>query len=265
MTSTESAGRIELEREGLVAVVTIANEARANSLDDAMLSSLAEVLQGDALGDARAVVLTGAGDRNFSGGVDLVSRDGEALTDAVRTGERLLGRAAAAVEGCPVPVVCALNGNAFGGALEIAMAADWRLASRGARFGMPPARLGWVYAAEGIQRFVRVAGAPATRELFLTGRPIDAARAREIGLVNRVVDRLELIEQAIADAEAVSQNGPIAVQGMRSVIRAIEDGAPPSEAAEIAERWRQRAFQSEDIEEGLKAFREKRDPEFHGR
>ncbi len=262
---SDSPGRIDVERDGLIAIVTIANEARANSLDDTMLSSLAEALQADSLGDARAVVLTGAGDRNFSGGVDLQARDGDALTDAVRTGERLLGRAAAAVEGCPVPVVCALNGNAFGGALEIAMAADWRLASRGARFGMPPARLGWVYAAEGLQRFVRVAGAPATRELFLTGRPIDAERARQIGIVNRVVDRLELTGLAIADAQAIASNGPIAIAGMRSVIRAIDDGVAPSEAGEIAERWRQRAFQSEDIEEGLRAFREKRDPEFTGR
>lgn len=265
MNEASSPGRIDVERDGLIAVVTIANEARANSLDDSMLAELASALSADALGDARAVVLTGAGDRNFSGGVDLVSRDGEALTDAVRTGERLLGRAAAAVEGSPVPVVCALNGNAFGGALEIAMAADWRLASRGARFGMPPARLGWVYAAEGIQRFVRVVGAPATRELFLTGRPIDADRARQIGIVNRVVDRLELVELAMADAHAIAGNGPIAVQGMRSVIRALEDGTPPSEAAEIAERWRQRAFQSEDIDEGLRAFREKREPDFQGR
>ena len=114
----DSPGRIDVERDGLIAIVTIANEARANSLDDTMLSSLAEALQADSLGDARAVVLTGAGDRNFSGGVDLQARDGDALTDAVRTGERLLGRAAAAVEGCPVPVVCALNGNAFGGAAD---------------------------------------------------------------------------------------------------------------------------------------------------
>lgn len=264
MTS-DSAGRIDIEHDGFVAVVTIANEARANSLDDAMLASLASQLEADALGDVRAVVLTGEGDRNFSGGVDLQARDGEALTDAVRTGERLLGRAAAAVEGCPVPVIAAINGSAFGGALEIAMAADWRIAARGARLGMPPARLGWVYAAEGIQRFVRVAGAPATRELFLTGRPIDVDRARQIGLVNRVVDRIELLELAIAEAQAVAANGPIAVAGMRSVIRAIEDGLAPSEASEIAERWRQRAFQSEDIEEGLRAFREKRDPDFTGR
>jgi hypothetical protein len=92
MTS-DSAGRIDIEHDGFVAVVTIANEARANSLDDAMLASLASQLEADALGDVRAVVLTGEGDRNFSGGVDLQARDGEALTDAVRTGERLLGRA----------------------------------------------------------------------------------------------------------------------------------------------------------------------------
>ena len=259
------AGRIDTDRDGDVVVVTIANEARANSLDDPMLKALAEALDPEALGDARAVVLTGAGDRNFSGGVDLQARDGDALTDAVRSGERLLGRAAAAVEGCPVPVVCALNGSAFGGALEIAMAADWRIASRGARFGMPPARLGWVYAAEGIRRFVDACGAANTRELFLTGRPVDAERARQMGMVNRVVDRLELGDLAFADAMEIGKNGPIAVAGMRAVIKAIETGTPPSEAAEIAERWRQRAFQSADIEEGLAAFREKRDPDFTGR
>ncbi len=265
MASSGTQGRIDVERDGWIVSVTIANEARANSLDDGMLAALADALSEGALGDARAVVLTGEGDRNFSGGVDLQSRDGEALTDAVRTGERLLGRAAAAVAACPVPVIAALNGNAFGGALEIAMAADWRLAARGARVGMPPARLGWVYAAEGIQRFVRVAGAPATRELFLTGRPIDAERARQIGIVNRVVDRLELRDLAMADAQAIASNGPIAIAGMRAVIRAIEDGTPVAESAEIADGWRQRAFESEDIEEGLRAFREKRDPEFHGR
>ena len=259
------AGRIDTDRDGDVVVVTIANEARANSLDDPMLKALAEALDPEALGDARAVVLTGSGDRNFSGGVDLQARDGDALTDAVRNGERLLGRAAAAVEGCPVPVVCALNGNAFGGALEIAMAADWRIASRGARFGMPPARLGWVYAAEGIRRFVDACGAANTRELFLTGRPVDAERARQMGMVNRVVDRLELGDLAFADAMEIGKNGPIAVAVMRAVIKAIETDAPPSEAAEIAERWRQRAFQSADIEEGLAAFREKRDPDFTGR
>lgn len=265
MTSQADGTHIDVAREGAVVVVTIANEGRANSLDDAMLRALAEALDPASLGDARAVVLTGAGDRNFSGGVDLASHPEETLAGSVRAGEQLLGRAAAAVEGCPVPVVCALNGNAFGGALEIAMAADWRLASRGARFGMPPARLGWVYAAEGIQRFVHAVGAPAARELFLTGQPIDAERARQMGLINRVVDRRELMNQALADAHAVARGGPIAIAGMRSVIRAIEDGAPPSEAAEIAERWRQRAFASSDVEEGLRAFREKRDPEFTGR
>jgi enoyl-CoA hydratase len=258
-------GRIDTERDGDVVVVTIINEARANSLDDPMLKALAEALDPVALGDARAVVLTGAGDRNFSGGVDLQARDGAALTDAVRDGERLLGRAAAAVEGCPVPVVCALNGNAFGGALEIAVAADWRIAARGARFGMPPARLGWVYAAEGIRRFVDACGAANTRELFLTGRAVDADRARQMGLVSRVVDRLELGNLAFADALEIAKNGPIAIAGMRAVIKAIETDAPSSEAAEIAERWRQRAFQSEDIAEGLTAFREKRDPDFTGR
>ncbi len=265
MANNGAPGRIDVDRDGDVAVVTISNESRANSLDDGMLRTLAEALGTESLGDVRAVVLTGAGDRNFSGGVDLTERDGAALTEAVRDGERLLGRAAAAVEGCPVPVVCALNGNAFGGALEIAMAADWRLAARGARFAMPPARLGWVYAAEGIRRFVDACGAANTRELFLTGRPVNAERALQMGLVNRVVDRLELADLAFADAMEIAKNGPIAVAGMRAVIKAIEIDAPPSEAAEIAERWRQRAFQSEDIEEGLAAFRQKRDPTFTGR
>ena len=129
--------------------------------------------------------------------------------------------------------------------------------------GVPEVRLGIVPAVISPYALAKI-GRSAARELFLTGHAVDAERARQMGMVNRVVDRLELEDIAFADALEIGKNGPIAVAGMRAVIKAIEDDAPPSEAAEIAERWRQRAFASSDIDEGLAAFRAKREPEFTG-
>jgi enoyl-CoA hydratase len=263
--TTPPAGRIEHERtDDGVLVLRIASEARANSLDDAMLDDVTAALQESALRDVRAVVLTGAGDRNFSGGVDLSARPMEALAASVLEGERRLGRAARAIERCARPVVCALNGNAYGGALELAMACDWRITRPGARFAMPPARLGWIYAAEGIRLFVRAIGPAHTSELFLTARPIDSDRALAIGLVNHVVDAHQVLPAALDAARAVAANGPIAVEGTRAVIRALTGDPETADPITTAEAWRRRAFGSADLQEGLRAFRERRPPAFRG-
>ena len=266
MTHPPARGRIDTEHAGDgVMVIRIVSEARANSLDDGMLDAIAAAVRDPVPDGVRAVVLTGAGDRNFSGGVDLSARPMDTLAASVREGERLLGVAARAIESAPVPVVCALNGNAVGGALELAMACDWRIARRGARFGMPPARLGWVYAAEGIRLFVRAVGPAHTAELFLTGRPVDADRALAMGMVNAVVEPAELMPAALEAARAVAANAPIAVAGTRAVIRALTGDPETADPITTAAEWRRRAFASQDIEEGLRAFRERRPPGFRGR
>jgi enoyl-CoA hydratase/carnithine racemase len=161
----------------------------------------------------------------------------------------------------PFPVIAVINGDAIGGGLELAMACDWRIAREGARFAMPPARLGLVYTAEGLRRFVGEIGLARARELFLTGRAFDTRHALDIGLVNHVVGAEELMPLAHRMAAAVAANAPMAVEGMRVVLRAVAD----DDAADAkAQQWRVKTFGSSDLVEGLAATRERRPATFGG-
>lgn len=257
-------GRLAADlRDGILSL-RIANEPRANALDDAILERLVAELGSERARRARAILLGGAGGRHFSSGLDLGGVPAERLAEELRAGEGRLRRAAAAVASAPAPVIGVMNGAAYGGALEIAAACDWRIAAEEARFGMPAARLGVVYASEGLRRFVALLGPARTRELFLTGRPIDAARALEIGLVDVVVPAAEIWERAGAAAADVAAGAPQAVMGIRAIVRAIEDALPAAELADLADGLRRRAFASADFAEGLAAFRERRPADFSG-
>ncbi len=263
--NSPSGGRLQVDEDGHALIVRIANEGRANALDDAILDSLVSLLQGPRAEAARVVLLSGAGDRHFSSGLDLAERTADELVAYLQQGERRLGRAARAIAGCPRPVVGVLNGAAFGGALELAIACDWRIAARGARLGMPAARIGVVYAAEGLRRFVAAMGPARTRRLFLTGTPIDADEAFALGLVDQVVEPAELWETAHVVAAQIASAAPLAVAGTRAIIETITDRAPWEEVEETASAARSRAFDSDDFREGLAAFRDTRPPEFGGR
>jgi enoyl-CoA hydratase/carnithine racemase len=255
-----SIARVVAAHDRAVLTLTLANEERANALTSSMLDDLARAL-GGIPPDVRVVLLTGAGDRNFSSGVDL----GDAPTPhRLRESEARLGAAVDALRECPVPVVAALNGSAYGGALELAMACDWRIAREGATFAMPPGRLGVVYSPRGLQLFVAAIGPARTAEIFLTGAPVDAHRALEMGLVNAVHDAAELGARARDSAESVAAMAPIAVRGTIATIRALAAGPLSDDGREIAQAWRDRAYASADLTEGLAAFRERRPPGFSG-
>lgn len=262
---TPSSGRLLVEEDGAVLVARIANETRANALDDAILDDLVSLLEGPRAAGCRAVLLTGAGDRHFSSGLDLSGGAADDLPALVQAGERRLGRAARAVAACPRPVIGVLNGAAVGGALELAIACDWRIAARGARLTMPAARIGVVYAPDGLRRFVAVMGPARTRRLFLTGSPVDADEALALGLVDQVVDAPALWETALGAARAVAAAAPLAVEGTRAIVDAIVDRAPWELVEETADAVRRRAFASDDLAEGLAAARAKRPPQFGGR
>jgi enoyl-CoA hydratase/carnithine racemase len=261
--ATSPGGRLLAEEDGAVLVLRISNPGRANALDEPILDALASRLHAPPPA-ARAVLLGGEGDRHFSAGLDLAGEAAAELTDDLRDGERRLGAAAAAIADCPLPVIGVLNGAAFGGALELAIACDWRIAQAGAQLGMPAARIGVVYAADGLRRFVAAMGPGQARRLFLTGVPIDAEEALAMGLVEQVVEPAGLWAAARAAAAEVAAGAPLAVAGTRAVVRALSDGSPPADVEEIARRWRGRAFASDDFAEGLAAFRERRPPEFGG-
>jgi enoyl-CoA hydratase/carnithine racemase len=258
-------GRLLVEEDGPALIVRISNPGRANALDEPILDAIASLLHAPPPA-ARAVLLAGDGDRHFSAGLDLAGRaPGGDLADALRDGERRLGAAAAAVADCPVPVIGVVNGAAVGGALELAIACDWRIARAGARLAMPAARIGVVYASEGLRRFVAAMGPGQTRRLFLSGASVEAAEALAMGLVDQVVEPTGLWATARAAAAEVAAGAPLAVAGTRAVVRALCDGSSPADVEEVARRWRERAFASDDLSEGLAAFREGRPPSFDGR
>jgi enoyl-CoA hydratase/carnithine racemase len=212
--------------------------------------------------DARCVVLTGSGDV-FSAGYDIADLSPDRLAEeAAELLTHPFEAAMAALDAVPVPVVAALGGHAFGGGLELALACDLRVCAPRARLGMPPARLGVVYSHTGLRRFVDAIGAARTRELFFTARPVDAREALSWGLVNEVVDDVEA--RSVALAQEIAALAPLSLRGNKRVLQAL---VPPLDLALEAElhALRDAAFRSWDFAEGVRAFTEKRSPEWRGR
>jgi enoyl-CoA hydratase/carnithine racemase len=163
--------------------------------------------------------------------------------------------------------VAALNGHAIGGGLEVAVSCDLRIAAAGIRVGMPPAKLGLVYSHTGVQKFLDVVGAARTRELFLVGRNVDVETAAGWGLVNRVVEPEALEAEALALAGEIAGNAPLSLSGNKRVIRELlgaRGALAPDVEVELVE-LRRECFRSEDFQEGVRAFAEKRRPRWQGR
>jgi enoyl-CoA hydratase/carnithine racemase len=242
-----------------VARLTISNPAKRNALDREILEALASSLSSV---DARCVVLTGEGDV-FSAGYDIGDLSPAHLAEeAAELLTHPFEAALAALDGVAVPVVAALGGHAFGGGLELALACDLRVCSPRARLGMPPARLGVVYSHTGLRRFVDAVGAARARELFLTARPVNASEALSWGLVNEVVE--DVPSRAVALASEIAALAPLSQRGNKRVLHALIPPLDPALEAEL-HALRDAAFRSEDFAEGVRAFIEKRPPEWRGR
>ncbi len=254
-------GRIRIEDRDLVRILTIDNPPKRNAFDYGSLAALAEACAGAGRERVRCLVIRGAGDHAFSSGFDI---------DAMGEGERpdvAVERAMQAVDALLCPTIAYLNGSAFGAGCELAAACDLRVARDGIQLGMPPAKLGVIYAASGLRRFVDLMGPSRAREMFFTGRPLDARRALEMGLVNRVAPMEQAEAEVMTLAAEIAQNAPLAVQGMKRILRLLEAtherGLTQEERNEVAE-LRRRAFDSADLREGREAFQNKRPPRFRG-
>jgi enoyl-CoA hydratase/carnithine racemase len=260
-----AAGKLLLDEPAPgVTRLTIRNPERRGALDHEILDTLAETVAGL---EARCLLLTGH-DRMFSAGYDLANLEGQEFEEAA---ERLVAHpfhaALEALEAFDHPVVGQINGHAIGGGLELALTCDIRVAARGVKLGMPPAKLGLIYSHTGLRKFIEVCGPAHTSELFFTGRNVDADRAAEIGLVNHVVDPDELEPTALGLAAEIASNAPLSLSGNKRIIRALREhpGRLPEELEQELVDLRESCFRSEDFREGVRAFGEKRPPEWKGR
>ena len=211
----------------------------------------------------RCVVFTGAGARAFCAGGDLRERLG--MTDAAWQAQHLIfERAVRAILACPVPVIAAVNGAAFGGGTELALACDFLYAAERARFALPEVTLGIMPGAGGTQTLPRAAGARRAKEIMLTGRPFTAAQALEWGVANRVCADDALMDDVVATAETIAANAPISVRQIKQSVDCGLDGALRTGLMFEIEAYN-RMVPTEDRQEGVRAFNEKRKAVFHGR
>ena len=260
-------GKVRLDEPAeSVARLTISRPGARNALDHDVLEAIAEAMPTLDRGiEIRCVVLTGEG-KAFSAGYDIAGIPQDSFErDAAALVAHPFHAALEAVAGHPWPVLAAINGHALGGGLELALTADLRICARGAKLGMPPAKLGLIYGHTGLRRFIATIGVPRTKELFLTGRNVDAERAEQIGLVHEVVDDDEVEASALELAAEVAANAPLSMKGNKLAINTLRDNPmlTDEQERELVE-LRASCFASADFREGIAAFGEKRKPEWRG-
>jgi enoyl-CoA hydratase/carnithine racemase len=256
------AGKLQLdEPAGGVARLTIANPERRGALDHEILDALAA--HAHSL-EARCLIIRGSGSV-FSAGYDIGNLEEQEFEESA---ERLVAHpfhdAIEALEEYRYPVVAQINGHAIGGGLELALTCDIRLAARGAKFGMPPAKLGLIYSHTGLAKVIDVCGVANTAELFFVGANVEAERAASMGLVNEVVDAGELEQRVLELAVAIAANAPLSLEGNKRVIRALRARPLSAELERELIELRESCFASEDFREGVRAFAEKRKPVWQG-
>jgi enoyl-CoA hydratase len=263
MTSYET---LSLEHDGNhILVVTMNRPEAANALNTQMgrdLRALWTVLY-EQPGDLRCVVLTGAGERAFCAGGDLKERNG--MTDAQWQHQHAIyEQSVKAMMDCPVPIIAAVNGAAYGGGLEIALGADFIYAAEHARFALTEVTLGIMPGAGGTQLLPRAVGTRRAKEIVLTGLPFTAADGLEWGLINTVCPGPELLDTALVTARRIAGNAPIATRQAKKAV-AVATQVDLKTGYDFEIEAYNRMVPTEDRLEGVRAFNEKRKPAFKGK
>jgi enoyl-CoA hydratase len=250
---------VKLTHRDGCAILTLNRPEALNALSFAILKQIGEVFDEVAASKARALIVTGAGSKAFCAGADikeLRNRDLAAQKRGAELGQSIFAK----LDTLPIASIAVINGFAFGGGLELALACTFRLATRNAKMGQPEIKLGLIPGYGGTQRLPRVIGEARAQELIMTGRTLTAEEAERIGLVNRLVDG-DPVDAGVAFArEFTGYSLPVLAFAREAVMRALD--VPIHEGLKIEADLSTLAFQTKDAAEGTAAFEEKRKPSF---
>jgi len=253
---------VDLARHEEFAVLTLDRPEALNALSFALIEEIGAAFDRVAGWDVRALIVTGAGDKAFCAGADvkeLIGRDLAAQKRGAELGQRVFAK----LDDLPVPSIAVINGFAFGGGLELALACTFRLAARNAKMGFPEIKLGLIPGYGGTQRLPRAVGEARALEMIMTGRFIDAEEAERIGLVHRLIDGDPVAAGVAMAREFSGYSLPVLGFAREAVRRALD--TPLAEGLKIEADLSTLAFQTEDAGEGLQAFIDKRKPAFKDR
>jgi methylglutaconyl-CoA hydratase len=252
-----------LKVDNHIAIVTLNRSEAANALSKALLDELNLIVNKlNQDNTIHCVIITGSGDKAFCAGADLKERRGMSEQQVIRA-VSYIGKTISQIEALEVPVIAALNGVAFGGGLELALACDIRIARDDITLGLTETSLAIIPGAGGTQRLPRLIGLGRAKQLIYTARPISAKDALNIGLLEEIVSKENLLESATSLAKSIAKNGPIA---LRMAKAAINRGMQVELSAGLAieQECYNQTIPTKDRLEGLEAFKEKRTPVYRG-
>ena len=252
---------VRVEQDGAVGIVTLNRPEARNALSPQLMSELADAVEAfDADEGVNAIVIAGS-DEVFAAGADIKAMAERSFQDVLQSSTMPMWQRIAA---CRTPTIAAVSGFALGGGCELALLCDMIVASETAEFGQPEITLGIIPGGGGTQRLARVMGKQRTMELVLTGRRIEAKEALQLGLVNMVTPKRKWLEEAISLAGVVARRPPIAARLAKQAVLAADEMALAA-GLQHERRLYELAMATEDRVEGMRAFIEKRRPEFRGR
>lgn len=250
---------LELTRRDEFSVITLNRPEALNALNAEMIADIAAAIDEAAKAGTRALLFTGAGEKAFCAGADIKELLGRSVIESKRFAE-LGQRVFAKLDTLPIPSVAVINGYAFGGGLELALACTFRIATPNAKMGLPEIKLAAIPGYGGTQRLPRVIGEARALEMIMTGRTVAAEEAERIGLVSRIVEGDAVAAGMAFAREFTKYSLPVLALAREAVMRAGD--TPISEGLKIEADLNTLAFQTKDVQEGMSAFIEKREAKF---